>query len=47
MYMSKKYSKKLEKEKHLWRDLFCEESYWIKYRNLLEMKSNKSALLEV
>ena len=37
MYMSKKYSEKLEK--HLWRGLFC-ESCGITYRNLLEIQQS-------
>ena len=45
MYMSKKYSEK--PEKHLWRGLFYGESCWITYHNLLKVKSNKGALLEI
>ena len=37
MYMSKKYSEKLEK--HLWRGLFC-ESCGITYYNLLEIQQS-------
>ena len=44
MYISKKFSEKLEK--HLWHGVFC-ESCGITDNSLLKVKSDKGAMLEI